>query len=374
MPLPGLTWDYIMKTRRENGGDPLVPAETAERALLYLRSALGEDVGAFPERVLRTLLDWSPWTYCWLTWLSGSMARVERVDGFDSLLQRLRDRCKFAEAYSVLQVADGLAAAGFAVRFDIPVQVGRNLKVPDILVADPKTGTSFYCEVSTLYSSQGLGDQSRLLNAIHTMLIQNATPVAFAGRLLRPVADEEVAGLINRIQWELIEIENNSSFRKIDLDDALQLAFAPAVHGDHVSAWAQEHGLPPNSLRAALPATDHGARLRYKIEEEARQLPAGRPNLVVILAQDLLMTASNLEDLLARVAEIVSDHRKVTALVLTCEDFGPVVSCARQVGDSLYAVSDRDGLVHKQILIFNRSCPDIFQASILEKLCAAFSH
>jgi hypothetical protein len=374
MPLPELTWNYILKTRRENGGDPIVSVETAEGALLHLRSTLGEDVIALPERVLRTLLDWSPWTYRWLTWLSNSIARVERMDGFASLRQRLADRSKFAEAYSVLQVADRLVAADLAVRFDIPVQVGLSFKVPDMLVADSETGANFYCEVSTLYSAQGHGDQSRLLNAVHSVLIQRTIPVAFAGRLLRPIGDEEFEGLMNRIQWELIEIENDSSFHEFEVGDALQLALAPVALRDRVAVWAQEHGLQPDSLSAALPASDPLARLRRKIEEEAEQLPAGQPNLVVILAQDLLMVADRLADLLTNAPEIVSEHRKVTALALTCEDFGPVVSWARKIGDTLYAVSDRDGLVHKQILILNRSCPETFPASTLEKLYLAFSH
>lgn len=138
MPLPDLTWltwDYILKTRRENRGDTTVSVEAAEGGLLHVRSTLGEDARALPERVLTTLLDWSPWTYRWLIWLSSAIARVERVDGFDSLRERLVDRSKFEEAYSVLQVADGLVVADLMVCFDIPVQVGPSFKVPDILVA-----------------------------------------------------------------------------------------------------------------------------------------------------------------------------------------------------------------------------------------------
>src|ERR1700733_11588347 len=102
MLLPELTWNYILKTRRENDRDPSASVEAAERALVHLRSTMGEDVIALPERFLTTLLNWAPWTYRWLTWLSNSIAQVEHVDGFDSLRQRLSDPSKFEEAYSVL--------------------------------------------------------------------------------------------------------------------------------------------------------------------------------------------------------------------------------------------------------------------------------
>jgi len=374
MQLAELTWNYILKTRRENGGDPVVSIEAAERALLHLRSTMGEDVIALPERFLTTLLNWAPWTYRWFTWLSNSIARVEGVGGFDSLRQRLSDRSKFEEAYSVLQVADGLIAGDLTVSFDVPVKVGPNCKMPDILVTDSETGASFYCEVSVSYTAQGHVDQSRLLDAIQTTLIHRTAPLAFAGQLLRPIADEEVEGLIHRIQWELIEIENDSSFHEIDIDGALQLAVAPAALVDRVLEWARQHGSELNSLSAALPATDHIARLRRKIEEESLQLPAGQPNIVVILAQDLFMDAGDPANLIPIAMEIVSEHRKIAALVLTCEKFGAVVPSKTKIGDSLYAASDRDGLIHEQILVLNPSCPVTFPVGTLKKLYSAFAH
>jgi hypothetical protein len=67
------------------------------------------------------------------------------------------------------------------------------------------------------------------------------------------------------------------------------------------------------------------------------------------------MAADNPEYLLANVEEIVSGHPNVAVIVLTREDFGPVNTWARKLGDSLYALSDRDGLVQTQILVVNRS-------------------
>lgn len=86
------------------------------------------------------------------------------------------------------------------------------------------------------------------------------------------------------------------------------------------------------------------------------------------------MGAERPAEILANAQEILSDHRKVTALVLTSEGFGQITRSARRIGDDLYAISDRDGLVHEQILVVNRACPDKFPASTLAKLYRAFSH
>ena len=345
-----ITWPYILKTRRENGGAPGVSTESAEPALLHLRLVFGEDVTELPERVLRALLDWSPWTYRWLSWLSRSIAQVEQADGFASLRERLVNPAKFEEACSVLQVADGLGAAAFGVGFDVPVQVGPNTKVPDILVTDSEIGVSFYCEVSTMFSANVQVGQSRLLDAVHAVIIQSAYSVAFSGRFLRPIVDEEIAGLINRIQWEIFEVEKETSFHEIEVGDVLRLALAPITNESRVSAWADGHGLQLNSLSTAPLTIDQGARLRRKIEEEARQLPADQPNLVVIPAQDLLVGTNNPACLVASAKEILSDYRKVAALALVSEGFGQITPSARRIGDDLHAVSDRDGLVHERIL------------------------
>lgn len=66
MSFPGITWAYIMTTRRENNRASANSIEHDEQALVYFRSMLGEDVAGLPERIQRSLLDWSPWTYRWL--------------------------------------------------------------------------------------------------------------------------------------------------------------------------------------------------------------------------------------------------------------------------------------------------------------------
>jgi hypothetical protein len=55
---------------------------------------------------------------------------------------------------------------------------------------------------------------------------------------------------------------------------------------------------------------------------------------------------SSPEDLISAAVEILSEV--IAALVLICEDFGTVVAGGRKMGDSLYAVSDRDGLAHNK--------------------------
>jgi hypothetical protein len=66
-------------------------------------------------------------------------------------------------------------------------------------------------------------------------------PVTFAGRLLHPLADKEVGGILNRIQWELMEVEKDSSFHEIEVAGTLQLTIAPASLGDRVSAHGRRN-------------------------------------------------------------------------------------------------------------------------------------
>jgi hypothetical protein len=81
-----------------------------------------------------------------------------------------------------------------------------------------------------------------------------------------------------------------------------------------------------------------------------------------------------LHDLLANVRDIVPDYRKLTALVLMSESFCQTLPSARKIGDDLYGISDRDGLMHEQVLVLNRSAAEAFSDGTLAKLYRAFSH
>lgn len=232
-------------------------------------------------------MNFAPWTGDWLVLLSRSIRSVEGTEGYPSLRDQLIDPVRFDEAYSVLQVAERLVAAGLDIAFDQAVLVDGAKKAPDLLVRNPAANVQFHCEISVQYSAATLAEQSRAAGAvIESLLYPFHDFVLFSGRFLRPIAKSEIGGLAGRVQWELMEIEREPRLREIALDGALLLAIAPQSHGAELVSWAQKHGFRIGTLSGAEIPSDELARLRLKIEDEAEQLPPGYANLVVISAQE----------------------------------------------------------------------------------------
>lgn len=208
--LPGLDWHYIMRAR---GSGPT--GDKFQYALTHLRSLFGERIDALPLPLLERLLNFAPWTYDWLVWLSRSIRSVEGADGYASLRGRLADPARFDEACSVLQVAERLVAVGFDVGIDQPVLVEGARKVPDVRVDDREANAQFHCEISVQYSAAALSEQSRAADGVmESLLFGSREHVSFAGGFLRPIAQSEIDGLARRVQWELMEIEVAEQCRK----------------------------------------------------------------------------------------------------------------------------------------------------------------
>ncbi len=106
----------------------------------------------------------------------------------------------------MLQVAERMVAAGLRVSFDVYADVDGAAKVPDILAEDEEAGVKSHCEVSVMYSARAQAVQSRAVNLIfRSLLFADGEPLIFCGRLLRPISDAEVDGLVGRVLWESME-------------------------------------------------------------------------------------------------------------------------------------------------------------------------
>ena len=289
MQFPALTWHQIIESRLGGLGTIGIDRAEAERAFEELRSFFGGDPMALPIPVLERLTNAAPWTYEWLLWFANSLRRLAATQGYAELCSQLRDTIKYGAACTVLQVAERLEAVGLEVGFDIPAVVDGRKKIPDIWVRDAAADLSFYAEVSVMFTAQGHVDASVIFDRIVELFFRfYDDPMRYAGRILRPIAAEEVEGLIGRVWWEILEARRHRSLREVAIADTIILALAPEALAGAVNRWAENHKFEPGSFGAELPPVDEFMRLHHKIGMEGKQLPPDRPNLLVIWAQKSL--------------------------------------------------------------------------------------
>jgi hypothetical protein len=132
------------------------------------------------------------------------------------------------------------------------------------------------------------------------------------------------------------------------------------------------HGLDVGSFAGALPDLDGALGLQLKVDEKARQLPAGLPNLLVVPAQDLFLFTNEPFDLLGFSTEIVARHEKIAVLVLTSGSAKSIAPAPKELGDHMLANSNRDGLDHQNLIIRNPSCAPPLSRVAQDKVRRAF--
>ena len=62
-------------------------------------------------------------------------------------------------------------------------------------------------------------------------MFQDGGRLAYAGRVLRLIAREEIEGLAGKIRWEILEVRKERTFREVALNETMLLALAPGTDG-----------------------------------------------------------------------------------------------------------------------------------------------
>lgn len=366
-----ITWDQIFEARRAAIGVMAEEAAKAEEALRYVRKLIGGDVSALAPRLFELLLNEAPWTYRWVIWFVDCLTRFKDSEGYPDIERRLVHPKNFDEALSVLQVADRLDAAGLLIRFDISVVIDGIRKRPDLQLIDPMTGICCHCEVSVMFSADQDVEASQALEEMRLLLWNEDLSVA--GILWMPEGDDELDGLIRRLQNEIRWVAREQKFRQISIPNGLLFGLAPKSQAQIVREWAQTHSLEPESFGVVPREVDQFNRLKTKIARKITQLPKGLPNILAIPAQTLFVSVSDPAELVSPVKEALSQFPMVAALVLSAVFLNPSGWRSVAYGDDLFACSERDGQGNQFLLILNPAATVPLPTEVIAKLHRAFS-
>ena len=379
MPLPELTWDLIVDARIAHVGN--VEEGTRARAaadLARFRTLVGDDLVSLPEWTLRLLFNNADWTQEWIRWFVDACTRIEGVEGWQSLAQRLRSEVRFDEALSVLQVAERLEEVGFNLAVDLPVQIGDKRKEPDLTVTDPVTGTGFRCEVSILTRSDLDRRASEAFSQVGDLMpALQVEGVAVFGKLLKAsIARPRMVDIVERIKTAAAAAVDGEGLQEIVVPGIAELAVAREREPAAVVDWCQQRGIEPWSLSGVGPAVDEINRIRGKVEREARQLPPGSPNLMVIYANDLFVRAALAEispaHLLSDLEEVAFDEARMAIFVVGTDDFGDTTPQELACGGHHYSRGKLGGVVRQRLLIRNEYASVAMPPEVEEKVRRAF--
>jgi hypothetical protein len=85
---------------------------------------------------LGTITNGAPWTRKWMTWLADALKKIKYQNNYSSLLKRIKDKSRYIEALSVLDIAYKLASIGFALSIDPEIDIRGKTRKPDMRLTD----------------------------------------------------------------------------------------------------------------------------------------------------------------------------------------------------------------------------------------------
>jgi hypothetical protein len=185
--------------------------ERAKKGMHYLRVLLGEGFLRQASAQGNPIFTWffrnsAPHARRSLIRLAEELESFENADGFKSLIARLKDCERAAEALTVLGVSSSFSRVGFSISFDPDIQGNR--KVPDLLIVDPDNREEICVEVSRLRTGGQQQVNERTYHAIwfavHDAIWEcsgafdlNALKVRPYVQILKPLSENDLSDAVN---------------------------------------------------------------------------------------------------------------------------------------------------------------------------------
>jgi hypothetical protein len=372
--LPGMSWADIFDARRGAAGVPEEDARSAEAALSRLRSLFGESLMDCSPILVEKLINQAPWTFQWITWLDGALTRLAAVKGYSGVLNRLKRRDAFDEALTVFQIAERLHGGGFEIRFERPVKIGENEKVPDLDIYDPATHAHFFGEVSVLYSADVDVNAGRGLDRLHYGLISlEGESLAVCGRIYAPESEIELNAVVDRLLWEAMEVKRDLLFREVNIDALAEFAMAPQSQKNFVDDWARARGWELGAYGISSQSPDPLLRFRGKVQLKVEQLPPGLPNILVIPGQGLFLAVDDPIELIPALKAVAAEFPQIGVLVAATTSMASSGWQRTEHDGAMFSRSERDGQGNQFLLVANEASPTRLPPETFEKVKRAFS-
>jgi hypothetical protein len=81
----------------------------------------------------------APWTRKWIIWFAEALEELKNQENYSSLLKRIKDKTKFEEGVSILEIGFKFSKAGFKITIDPITEVSERKKIPDLKIIDKDT-------------------------------------------------------------------------------------------------------------------------------------------------------------------------------------------------------------------------------------------
>src|SRR3990170_232796 len=319
-------WEKLIQHCEFIEGLTDVEREKAKRAFQLLRTELGQDFlsVAFDigHPIIQNIVNLAPWTRKWIAWFAEALKELKDQENYSSLLNRITDKDKFSEGFSVLEIAYKFSKAGFRISIDPSIDVSGRTKVPDIKTVNEGVGDELFVEVSIL------GESERHRDAI-----------------------------VKEIEEVVKKVKKETSFQELIVEDVIEIGIAPENDKQFLEKWARERGWKVGEFSGPPFDVDEVLRTKRKIENEQKQLPHSNPNILIIKNNNLFFHVRDIRKAINELEETVYKYSHLLAVVVTGEYMGSGENIISMKDQHVFIKKARaDLLVEQYIILFNQFC------------------
>ncbi len=372
-----MEWEKLSQHCETIDGLTEFEKDKAKRAFLLLRKDFGDEFlkSAFVDHhpICQYIVNLAPWTRKWIVWFAEAIKELQDQENYPNLLCRLKDREKFGEGLSVLEIAYKLSKTGFRITFDPPINRSGQIKIPDLKVCNDDNGEELFVEVSIQKVSIREKEAWQTMQRIHEPLWRCVPFMHYCGRIHKILAERHLDDITKKIEKTVERVKKESVFHELVIEGIIEIGIAPEHDKEILQKWATERELKVGEFSGPSYDVDEITRTKIKIGDEQRQLPSDNPNIVVVVNNNLFLHVKDMRQIISELEEEVYKYPHLLSVIMSGGHMGRGENTLLMKDQHVYISKTKASLLVEQcIILFNQFCDHKTSPGTITKMYNAF--
>ena len=302
---------------------------------------------------------------------SDSMSAVEKIEGFDRILAKIKRPDRFDGTIAELEIAGRLAGRGCLI--EIEPEIGR--KKPDLLVHGGKS--RLFIEIKTLFTASETAKATKTAARIRDA----CRPIFPTGVIFKPLSEPHLNEITAILEQKARRAITDKTSVEVAIDNVLKLYLVPDGLPERFKMrmeWhrkQEENGIMPSGSGGLYGPSDsvrQEYRIRIRINQFAKehQIPPEETGILILAGQFLFQDADDIEGFVDSIIEEVYELKNIPAVVLVSNKIFGDADAWTAERDDFIAIRDQlyEGIWEDVVIVKNRFFEPEFDYENLKSL------
>lgn len=251
----------------------------------------------------------------WLLWFVKALKESKYYENYSSLINRLKNKNKFSEGLSVLEICYKFSKIGYKIEIDPLIFISEKVKEPDLKMSY-LNGNEIFIEISVL----NISEMQKVAQNITQKIIQTLWnyQINYSFRVYKSLDDNELEKLLKKVREKARIVEKKHDFQELIIKDTIELGMAPENKEDLLKKWGIEKKLKPSEC-IGVPLNElvekEILRAMRKIQIELKQLPYNKLTGIIINVKNLLFHLYSIEKIVVNIEKKMNEYPNLSFVI-----------------------------------------------------------